>query len=84
MSEVELHFGTLCVIIRDDKKELLKIKDIAHQTLLTLIPEAKKVIDDERQFFLERNRLMGEGCEDFDDQVDCSQKQTKKVEGLYG
>jgi hypothetical protein len=44
MTEVELHFGTLCVIIRDDKKELSKIKDIAHQTLLALLPEAEKLM----------------------------------------
>jgi hypothetical protein len=49
MSEVELHFGTLCVIIRDDTKELIRIKDIAHQTLLALLPEAERMLSKENK-----------------------------------
>lgn len=63
MSEVELHFGTLCVIIRDDKKELLKIKDIAHQTLLALLPEAERMLSKENKI----NNANGE-CEDCEDE----------------
>ncbi len=51
MPKIALQFGTISVILQDEKIDIETLSEIAHTTMLNLLPEAQKILIEERKLF---------------------------------
>jgi predicted phosphoribosyltransferase len=64
-SEIELHMGQLCVVLRDSNIKLEKLKQIAHQTLIELLPTA--------EILAKGNKINNANGEEVCEEVECEE-----------